>query len=194
MKHARAAILAAVACLSLAWLIGFLWFVQGATSAPDPRATADGIVVLTGGADRIATGIRLLQQGRARVLLISGVGHGADLASLLRGTKIDPALLASRITLGRSATTTTGNADEAADWVSEQNLHSLLVVTASYHMRRAMTELQRSLPGIELTGVPVLPPALRPIGRLSTVRLLASEYNKWLAAQLWLSRLAVPTG
>ncbi len=183
--------------LAAIWLAGFAWFVLGtaelgaapAAATPD---RADGIVVLTGGADRIATGVRLLQGGRARVMLISGVGHGAELGALLRGTGTNAASLAGRITLGREATSTTGNADEAADWVAAEGLHSLLVVTASYHMRRALTELQRSLPGVALVAVPVLPPALRRNGHLlhlGTLRLLAGEYTKYLAASLDLARL-----
>ena len=122
------------------------------------------------------------------MLLISGVGHGADLSDLLHGTGIDPAPLAPYVTLGHAATTTAGNADETADWVQAQGLHSLLVVTASYHMRRALTELQRSLPDVQLIPSPVRPPALRH-GGLATMRLLAGEYTKWLAAELWLGRL-----
>ncbi len=53
--------------LVLAWLAGFAWFVLGATRADAVPARADGIVVLTGGAERIMTGMRLLQQGRGRV-------------------------------------------------------------------------------------------------------------------------------
>ena len=174
--------------LALAWLAGFAWFVRGAIRAESQGSAADGIVVLTGGADRIVTGVHLLQHGQGRVLLISGVGHGADLAALLHNTGIDPAPLLGRVTLGRQATTTTGNADETADWVRAQDLHSLLVVTASYHMPRALTELARSLPGVRLTAVPVLPPALRHAD-LATMRLLAGEYTKWLAAELWLGRL-----
>ncbi len=184
-----AAILCAIALgLALAWLGGFAWFVQSAVRAEAGGSAADGIVVLTGGADRIITGVRLLQGGRGRVLLISGVGHGADLADLLRGTGVDPAPLAGRVTLGRTATTTTGNADETADWVQAEHLRSLLVVTASYHMPRALTELARSVPDVRLIAMPVLPPALHRAD-LATMRLLAGEYTKWLASELWLARL-----
>ncbi len=188
IKPALAAAAAVLGVAVLAWLAGFAWFAAEAVRAEASLARADGIVVLTGGADRIAAGVRLLQQGRGRVLLISGVGHGADLSDLLRGTGTDPAPLAPYVTLGHAATTTAGNADETADWVHAQGLHSLLVVTASYHMRRALTELQRSLPDMKLIPMPVRPPALRHAG-LSTVRLLAGEYSKWLAAELWLGRL-----
>lgn len=176
------------AVLALAWLAGFAWFVRGAVHADVADAPADGIVVLTGGADRIVTGVHLLQRGRGRVLLISGVGRGADLAALLHGTGIDPAPLAARVTLGHAATTTAGNAAETAAWVQAQDLHSLLVVTASYHMPRALTEIARRLPALRLMAVPVVPPALRHAG-LATLRLLAGEYTKWLAAELWLGRL-----
>ncbi len=185
---AATALTVAVA-LTAAWLAGFAWFVHGAVQANASEERADGIVVLTGGADRIATGMRLLQRGRGRVLLISGVGHGAELPQLLRGTGIDPAPFAGRITLGRAATSTTGNADETAAWVADQGLNSLLVVTATYHMQRALTELQRSVPEVRLIAVPVLPPALRGTGSLATWRLLAGEYTKWLASQLGLARL-----
>ena len=173
---------------ALCWAGGFAWFVHDAAQPAFVPARADGIVVLTGGADRIITGARLLQQGRGDVLLISGVGHDAQLASLLRGTGLDWAKLASRITLGRAATSTAGNADETASWVASQGLHSLFVVTASYHMPRALTELKRSLPETALFAVPVVPPALR-AGSPSTWRLLAREYTKWLASELGLGRL-----
>jgi uncharacterized SAM-binding protein YcdF (DUF218 family) len=176
--------------LAVAWLAGFLWFVHGAGQADADPGPADGIVVLTGGADRIGSGVRLLRQGRGHALLISGVGHGAALPELLRGTSIDAAGLAGRITLGREATSTAGNADETAAWVQAHGVHTLIVVTASYHMPRALTELQRSLPGVRLLPAAVLPPAMRDGGSLSTLRLLAAEYTKWLASEMNLTRLA----
>lgn len=183
--------------LAAAWLGGFIWFAQNSLRAPDvPNILppADGIVVLTGGADRIVTGVHLLQQGNGHVLLISGVGHGADLADLLRGSGIAAEPLAARVTLGRSATKTIGNADETADWAERENLHALIVVTASYHMRRALTELHRSMPEMVLIAYPVVPPALRQGGSLAVLRLLAGEYSKWLAAEAGLSRLEADPG
>ena len=173
----------------LAWTAGFVWFVQDVMRpAPLPRQ-ADGIVALTGGADRIATAIEMLAQNRARLLLISGVGPATEFASLFRGTGIAPGTLAGRITVGRAATDTLGNAEEAADWARAHGLHSLIVVTASYHMRRALTEIARTLPDATLFAGPVLPPALRSAAGFSTLRLLAGEYTKYLAAQCGLTLL-----
>jgi uncharacterized SAM-binding protein YcdF (DUF218 family) len=172
-----------------AWFAGFVWFVRDSLRPASLPAHADGIVALTGGADRIATALQLLQQNRARLLLISGVGLNTEFAALFRGTGIDPASLTGRVTVGRAATDTLGNADEAADWARAHDLHSLIVVTASYHMKRALTEIGRTLPDARLFPAPVLPPALRGSAGISTIRLLADEYTKFLAAELGLTRL-----
>jgi uncharacterized SAM-binding protein YcdF (DUF218 family) len=182
-----------MAGLAAAWLAGFLWFAHAALQEGPASPVADGIVVLTGGADRIAGGLRLLQSGRGRLLLISGVGGGADLRGLLRGSGADPAslddALISRITLGRTATSTIGNAGETAEWAAARGLQSLIVVTAGYHMQRALAEIARDAPGLTLYPAPVVPPALRDAHTLGTVRLLADEYTKWLISAVGLTRL-----
>jgi uncharacterized SAM-binding protein YcdF (DUF218 family) len=173
--------------LAFAWLAGFLWFVRD-VDLPAPKADkADGIVVLTGGADRIATGLHLLQEGCCRLMLISGVGHGAELPALQHGTGVAATPLADIITLGRSATSTAGNADETAAWAHDNHLHSLMVVTAFYHMPRALYELSRTAPDLALIPVPVQPPAARR-GGVGLLPLLAQEYTKLLGSALGLSR------
>jgi uncharacterized SAM-binding protein YcdF (DUF218 family) len=173
--------------LALAWVAGFLWFVRDVESPATP-GKADGIVVLTGGAERIATGLHLLQQGCCRRMLISGVGHGAELAALQHGTGIAATPLADTITLGRAATSTAGNADETAAWAHGNHLHSLMVVTAFYHMPRALYELSRTAPDLALIPVPVQPPAARR-GGMALLSLLAQEYTKLLGSALGLSLL-----
>ena len=49
---------------------------------------------------------------------------------------IDPTPFAARVTLGRGATTTRGNAQETAAWAKANAIHSLLVVTALPHAPR----------------------------------------------------------
>jgi hypothetical protein len=88
------------------------------------------------------------------------------------------------VTLGREASTTRGNALETAEWARLNHLHSLIVVTARYHMPRALTELARALPGVALFPVPVQSGATAP-----RLRLLAGEYTKWLAAEIGVSGL-----
>jgi uncharacterized SAM-binding protein YcdF (DUF218 family) len=171
-----------IAGVVVAWCLGLVWCIHIATRPVPPPPDADGIVALTGGADRVETALRLLQAHRARWLLLSGIGVGVDLAVLAHRAGVDPAPLASQVTLGRWATTTRGNALETAAWASDQDIHTLIVVTAYYHMPRALTELRRALPGMKLYPDPVLQPRSGGLGRVVTLRLIVEEYTKYLLA------------
>jgi uncharacterized SAM-binding protein YcdF (DUF218 family) len=189
VRHPRLWIaVALVLGLATLWAAGFVWFIQIASRSTPPPPHADGIVALAGGAERIETALRLLAEGRARLLLVSGVGPTAEFGELARRAGVSPALR-DRVTLGRAAVTTRGNASETADWVRENTIRSLIVVTASYHMPRALAELSRALPGVTLYPMPVLPPALRNSRDAGTLRLLVGEYSKWLAAEIGLTAL-----
>ncbi len=178
----------------IAFGFDFTVFALDARRQALPPERADGIVALTGGADRIETALHLLMEGRAPALLISGVGRGGDLADITRRLGVDPAAIADRVTIGRAATDTLGNAAETADWARRTGATSLIVVTAGYHMQRAVAEITRDLPGVVLYPVPVQPPALRGLIDLGTIRLLASEYEKLLAVRLGLNRLVRSKG
>jgi uncharacterized SAM-binding protein YcdF (DUF218 family) len=177
-----------VLVLLVGWAAGLAWFVRVADRTVPAPPHADGIVALTGGADRVETALRLLAAGRAEWLLISGIGPGSDLASLSRRSEVDAAPLAARIELGRQATSTRGNAEETAAWVQAKHIRSLIVVTAWYHMPRALTELARALPGVVLYPAPVAPEGSQQPD-LAVARLLAEEYSKYLAARLGLTVL-----
>ena len=170
------------------WGGGFGAFNLVARQAIEAPGLADGIVVLTGGADRVETGLRMLAEGRAALLLVSGVGRGTELSDLARHVPLS-AGQAGSITLGRSAASTVGNAAEAAAWAQTHGLRSLFVVTAGYHMPRALIEIGRALPGVALYPVSVQPPALRRGMDLATVRMMANEYDKYLAVRLGLTRV-----
>jgi uncharacterized SAM-binding protein YcdF (DUF218 family) len=182
--------LATIFAAALFWLAGFTAFEYDARRFVSDPAPADGIVVLTGGAGRIEAGLHLLAAGKAPRLLISGVGSGIDLSDVLRRVDVDPTLLEFHIiTLGHAATNTVGNAAETAAWARQYDLHSVIVVTAGYHMARALAELARVVPGLELRPMPVHPPALLARDDISTLRLLAIEYDKLLAVRFGLTRL-----
>jgi uncharacterized SAM-binding protein YcdF (DUF218 family) len=166
---------------------GFVRFLSLAAAWPEtPERPTDGIAVLTGGAERVETGLRLLREGRGRVLLVSGVHPLVTLGDLARLAALPPETLANRVTLGRAATTTHGNATEIAAWARSEHLASLRVVTAGYHMPRALLELRRALPEVALLPYPMLPAPLREAGaagRLHTWSLLGREYLKYLAVR-----------
>jgi len=190
-RRARLGLAAASAALlggGILWGVGFARFNSIARQTVEPPAAADGIVVLTGGADRIETALRLLVEGRAPYLLVSGVARGADLSDLMRRVPLDPDQ-ASRVTLGHAAQSTSGNAAETAPWARAHNMRRLIVVTAGYHVPRALLELRHALPDVELHPVAVQSPALRSAPHTASVRVLAGEYDKLIAVWLGLSRL-----
>ena len=165
---------------------GFAWFVHVTGQRVETPAHTDGIVAFTGGPERVETALRLLAAGRADRLLLSGIGGGAELAELAHRAGVDARPLAERVTIDRSAATTRGNATDTADWARANGIRSLLVVTASYHMPRAMTELERALPDVSLYPMPVVP-AERPDRPSPPLRLMAEEYIKFLATTTGLS-------
>ena len=172
-------------CLALIGLgLGFLGFLRVAGAVPEAaERRSAGIVVLTGGADRVATGLRLLREGRGERMLISGVHPDTRLEDLASGA--EPGGLATQVELGRHARSTRGNAREVAAWARAHRLDSIRVVTAGYHMPRAMLELRRTLPEVELLPWQVTPPQLRQAGALAEARtwsLLVGEYLKLLLA------------
>lgn len=176
---------ALVAILLLAGLVGFAEKV--ATAKPPTNPRADAIVALTGGSARIDEALRLLADGHASRLLISGVNPSVTTGDLvgLVGTNLS-AQLDCCVDLGREAIDTVSNATEAKQWANRNGFSSLIVVTSDYHMPRSMSELANAMPNIELTPYPVSNPDLR-IGDWwrspATFTLLVREYGKYLFAR-----------
>ena len=175
---------AGLAALALAG--GFFWYIErvpvGEVELTQP---ADGIVVLTGGASRIADAIELLAAGRGQRLLISGVNPTTRAVELQKQNPQYARMFTCCIDLDRSAVNTIGNAVETKRWVRSRNFHSLVVVTSSYHMPRAMAELENQLPGVALIPFPVVTDKLRAEPwwtNPASARLLVIEYLKYLAA------------
>lgn len=160
-KRAIASRLGATALLGGMAVFAFVAFADfvsqvDALSAPNPAA-ADGIVVVTGGADRIEVALQLLSDGAAERLLISGVHDQTTARSLVTRTQADPALFDCCVDLDHDALDTAGNARETARWAQEQGFSSLLVVTSAYHIPRTTSEIARLLPGVELIPFPIVP-------------------------------------
>ena len=183
--QALTALAGTIIVLILLWAAGFAWFVARTAQHAALPEHADGIVAFTGGAERVETALQLLAEHRADRLLLSGIGGGAELAQLAHRAGLAPAPLADRVTLGRQAATTRGNASETSAWAEANAIHTLIVVTAYYHMPRALTELRRALPGVALYPLPVLAED-RP-GSGAPLRLMAEEYTKFLAAEVGLT-------
>lgn len=186
--------LMALGCaLGLAWLSGLVWF---AAAVPDhERADAPGsaaaIVVLTGGSERLLAGLQALEANPSARLFISGVPAPVQREDLWRAIGVAPsARVAGRVDLGHAAADTQGNAEETAAWIGRTNLKTVRLVTAAYHMRRALLELRAQMPAVRFIPDPVYPANVKQDRWWlfpGTALLLATEYNKYLAAWLRLT-------
>lgn len=177
-----AAILATVGL----WTAGFIWFAATIPDrVPDPEAQTDAIVVLTGGAERLPTGVALLRTGLAKKLFVSGVYHGVDVAEILRLSRLSPGEMECCVVLGYTADDTVGNAHETAAWMAKEGFRSFRLVTASYHLRRSMLLMRATMPSATIQPHPVFPPQFRQDEWWQwpgTATLMVSEFNKLLLA------------
>jgi uncharacterized SAM-binding protein YcdF (DUF218 family) len=185
-RIAMAAAAVIVLLPTLALLIGFVGF-AGAIERIEPvlEGRAEGMVALTGGADRIADAVDLLAQGRADRLLITGVNQTTTGAEIARLTPRFRSLFTCCIDLGYEALNTIGNATETSRWVRMHRIKSLIVVTSNYHMPRALLEIGSALPETALVPYPVVSERQRsglPWGDAAMLRMVALEYVKYLAA------------
>lgn len=173
--------------VAAALVVGFVQFTKrvaalGGAEAPQ----ADGIVVLTGGSSRIEEALKLLQTGKGRRLLISGVNPSTTMSELMRqnGHGAHEEMFDCCVDIGRRALDTEGNAAEAVQWARGHGFDSLTVVTSDYHMPRSMVEFSRQVPGdMRLNPYPIATITRdRILAEPQIVRFLVFEYTKYLLA------------
>ena len=160
----------------LAWAFGFLWFVVALPQPATDEQPTDAVIVPTGGAGRIARGLEVLDRGMAEKMLVSGVDPEVKPGEFAAEFGVGDRQMACCITLGFSAVDTRSNAAETAKWVAQNEVRSLRLVTTDWHMRRAASELDRTLPD----HVTVIRDAVPSNPQLGTLFL---EYHKLLASR-----------
>jgi uncharacterized SAM-binding protein YcdF (DUF218 family) len=163
----------------LAWILGFVWF---AVALPQPMdderdgAQADAIIVPTGGPGRIERGVAVLDEGQARMMLVTGVSTQVTPDEFAAQFDVPMSLMECCITLGYDAVDTRGNARETSRWVADNDLRRLRLVTTDWHMRRAAGELERTLPD----SIVILRDA---VSSEPSFGMLFLEYHKLLASR-----------
>ena len=168
----------------VAYAFGFVVFVSNIPTGMKRIDHADGVVALTGGNVRLMAAESLFEGKVGKRLLISGVHPGttkSDIKQLVHGgPRFDCCA-----DMGFTATNTRGNALEAADWAREHRFHSLVVVTANYHMPRSLIEFADLMPNVRLMPYPVQQPDVDPQAWWSNghvFRVLQGEYVKYLGS------------
>ena len=184
----RATIVGALALAFVGAGFGFVAFLSQLRGSEErPARNADGIVVLTGGSSRVADAMELLAAGYGKRLLISGVHPTNDVHDISRTLHDNHKLLACCVDLDRSAINTRSNAAETRRWAHERGFKSLIVVTSNYHIPRAIVELSHAMPDITLIPFAVVGDRWRDEpwwASGATLRLLLSEYVKYVAAEV----------
>ncbi|PTM96551.1 YdcF family protein [Mycoplana dimorpha] len=165
---------------------GFLYFAETVAGMEPPRnPQADGIVVLTGGFQRIDQAIDLLKQGAGERLLISGVNPTTSRRQIRSFTQSSSTLFDCCVDIGYDAMDTIGNANETAQWIRDHGYRRVLVVTNNYHMPRSLLELRRSDRQTEFLSYPVINTDLKNgswLGEQRVMRAILSEYLKYSVA------------
>lgn len=171
---------------------GMFWYAGKIPSTPSSYdKPTDALIVLTGGSKRLGQGFRLLREHKGKELLITGVGKGVTLAELLAQQQVESledALDARAISLDYAAISTATNATAAEEWMRSKGFTTARLVTANYHMPRALLEFSAAMPGIEFIPDPVFPDQEFMLDNWyldsKSIELLASEYLKFMVTTL----------
>ncbi len=143
-------------------------------------------MALTGGDARLRSAVALLEHGAAQRLLITGV-HPTTTKAELRVLSHGGARFDCCTDLGFEAANTRGNAEETArNGPRDHHYKSLIVVTASYHMPRSLTEFGAEMPDERLVPYPCRAVGCGPDRLVAQsarhLHLLHGEYAKYLAS------------
>jgi uncharacterized SAM-binding protein YcdF (DUF218 family) len=134
-----------ITVISVAYLLHlFFGFAEAVKGYGPVKKNADAIVVLTGGMGRADEGLRLLREGRAGVLILSGVHADADIDSIFlnKTSKAER----GKIILEKVSSSTYENAVEVNRLVARHGFKSIILLTSAYHMKRAEFIFKKILP------------------------------------------------
>ncbi|AQX28507.1 MULTISPECIES: YdcF family protein [unclassified Bartonella] len=171
----------------LIFCVTFIAFTEkvGRFTPPTPLPKVDAIIVLTGGKNRIETGLKLLEKGLGSRLLISGVNTTTHPKKLIRMININPQLFSCCVDIGHQAINTQGNAEESANWVKKHRYKTLYIVTHDYHIIRSLLEFQYLMPNINFIAYPIKQDVSDNwIKQAHQIRLLALEYIKNICVKI----------
>lgn len=165
-----------------AWFIGFAFFVKAIYSYPlDNSTRTEAIIALTGGRNRIAEAVRLLNDNKSEKLFISGVGKYTSLRLIEKQNNIRIRNDES-VFIGKEARNTIGNALETKSWLDRNHIKSIRLVTSNYHLPRSSIEFRTVDPELKIIEHPVYSEKIQKKWWKSwhTFSLIFAEYNKFL--------------
>lgn len=173
-------------------ILSFLWFLSQVPRA-NPNSElkkVNSIIVLTGGSNRIDSGILLLKKGFAENLFVSGADRGVTINKMLRASGFEDSDIVEmeeireKIFIGYEADDTKTNAKEVKAWLDKRKKDSIYLVTANYHMPRSLLIFKNYLPDTEIIPYPAFPDNFKMNGWLfhnKSRNIVIAEYMKYMA-------------
>lgn len=147
------------------WIFGFIAFYSYVIGIPgDSYTSVDAVVVFTGRKGRVIEGNRLVEQGLAKRLFISGLHKDVRLKDLPQQATVDG--------LGYKAGNTRQNAEELLGWYVRYKWNSIRLVTDAVHMPRSLWLTKQMCPHMA-----VIP---HPLHSQTYFSLYVTEYHKWI--------------
>ena len=147
----------------------------------------DGVVVFSGGENRIQSAVQILSKGYGERLFISGVNPMTKKNDISLKLISDKAIFTCCIDLGNNATNTLENANETKEWIGELNYKNVIIVTSNYHMKRSLFILRNTIPEVNFISFPIKSSYANETGKFNYLnfKLLANEYLKYVYTRLY---------
>ena len=152
------------------------------------------IVILTGGANRIKDGLKIIQDFKNSKninykILVSGTGMGFTKSSLKKklGPNFNSQLIQCCIDLDGVSKNTLTNASETFKWTNKNDIKEFILITSNYHMPRAILEFKNVMPNLKIYTYAITPKKHNIKNWLSsyqTFSLVFTEYCKFIIAGL----------
>lgn len=171
--------------LLIIWLAGAVLFTISVVGAKPERIAmpTDALVVVTGGKGRIYQALDLLAEEKAPTLFISGVNKDVsekDIIAKWKQARGNVAKTPCCVELGYKAEDTLGNAQEIHDWVMDNKVNTIRLITSNYHMPRTYMEVKKHLSDDVLIYRHPLSYPQDKLLEKDFLLLIFSEYNKIL--------------
>ena len=141
-----------------------------------------GIVVLTGGKNRIEKGVDLLSKGYGEKLFISGVFMPSEIEAKFSLEKEKNELFKCCIFFDQESKNTLENAKEVAKWLNEnKDIKSIILVSSYYHLPRSILIFEKKITsGLKIYPVPAISNNNLRNQFFFHLKLIISEYFKVL--------------
>ena len=157
-------------------------------NTPKKNSEQVGIVVLTGGKQRIEKGVDLLLKGYGKKLFISGVFMPSEIEIKFKNEKEKNELFKCCVFFGDKARNTLENSYEVQKWLDENNeIKSIILVSSYYHLPRSMMIFKKKIQSnIEILPMPAVSKNNITDQLFFHTKLIVSEYLKVIFTILFL--------